>query len=144
MVALGVTSIRLDLAWDDIQPDSPTSYDWTNFDRIVQAANARGITLLPTLAYTPAWARPAGCSDKCPPTDPAQFEAFVSAAVQRYAPQGIHTWEIWNEPNTSGFFQPAPDIANVCEPSLRCPQCDQVRGSIGNDPSWRTCCSTNG
>jgi hypothetical protein len=110
MGALGVTSIRLDLAWDDVQPTSSTSYNWTNFDRIVQAANARGSTLLPPLAYTPAWARPAGCSDKCPPTDPAQFGAFVSAAVQRYAPQGIHTWEIWNEPNTSGFFQPSPNV----------------------------------
>src|ERR1700688_4575255 len=32
-VALGVTTIRLDLAWGDIQPDSASSYNWTNFDR---------------------------------------------------------------------------------------------------------------
>jgi len=107
---LGVGWIRLDLAWDDIQPDNASSYDWSDFDRVVHAAQARGLSLLPTIDYTPSWARAAGAtSDKWAPADPAQFAAFAAAAVQRYAPQGIHTWEIWNEPNTSVFWAPSPD-----------------------------------
>ena len=112
VVTLGATSVRLDLSWADVQPDGFATYDWANFDRVVSAAKARGLSLLPSLAYTPPWARPGGCeSQMCAPADDAQFAAFARAAVLRYAPQGIHTWEIWNEENTPGFWKPEPDAA---------------------------------
>ena len=111
-VAVGVTSIRLDLNWDDIQPNSASIYNWANFDRVVQAAQSRHLTLSPILAYTPAWARPLGCTTpKCAPADMNAFASFAAAAATRYAPLGIHTWEIWNEPNVVGFWQPAPNVA---------------------------------
>jgi polysaccharide biosynthesis protein PslG len=111
-VALGTRWIRVDLAWSDVQYQSAGSYDWSGFDRVVHAARARNLGVLPILAYTPAWARPAGCdSDKCAPADANAFASFAAAATRRYAPQGVHSWEIWNEPNIGGFWQPAPDIA---------------------------------
>ncbi len=111
-VAMGVTTIRLDLGWDDIQPDAATVYNWTNFDRVVQAARSRNLALSPVLAYTPAWARPHGCANpKCAPADPNAFATFATVAATRYAPLGIHTWEIWNEPNVVDFWQPAPNVA---------------------------------
>jgi polysaccharide biosynthesis protein PslG len=110
-VAEGVTTIRLDLSWDVIQPKSPSVYNWADFDRVVQAAQSRHLTLLPILAYTPAWARQPGCTtQKCAPADPNAFATFAAAAATRYAPQGIHTWEIWNEPNIVTFWQPAPNV----------------------------------
>jgi polysaccharide biosynthesis protein PslG len=109
-VQLGVGWIRLDLAWDDIQPTSQSNFNWSAFDRIVTEANARHLSLLPILDYTPGWARDPSCgSDKCAPANPAQFAAFAAAAASRYAPLGIHTWEIWNEPNITVFWQPAPN-----------------------------------
>jgi hypothetical protein len=88
---------------------SAASYDWSGFDRVVAAASARGLKVLPTLAYTPAWARAPGCdSQSCRPASVAAFAAFAHAAVDRYAPRGVHTWEIWNEPNSAGFWQPSP------------------------------------
>ena len=111
-VALGITTIRLDLGWDDIQPVSASTYNWTNFDKVVQAARSRNLTLLPTLAYTPPWARPLGCTTaQCAPANPNAFASFAAAASTRYAPMGIHTWEIWNEPNVVDFWQPAPNVA---------------------------------
>ncbi|MEY9839949.1 cellulase family glycosylhydrolase [Streptacidiphilus sp. EB103A] len=111
-VAVGARWVRADLSWDDIQSDAPNRYDWQLFDRVVDAAAARDLSVLPVLAYTPTWARSPGCtSDKCRPADPAAFAAFAAAAAQRYAPRGVHTWEVWNEPNLSGFWQPAPDPA---------------------------------
>jgi hypothetical protein len=108
-VYVGATWIRADLAWDDVQP-TRGSYSWTRFDKVVAAARARHLAILAVLAYTPSFARPAGCdSDKCGPADPAAFAAFAAAAVRRYAPLGVHDWEIWNEPNSGGFWQPAPD-----------------------------------
>ena len=61
------------------------------------------------VAYTPTWARPEGTSDKHPPDDPAAFAAFAAQAALRYRSQGVHTWEIWNEPNLDVFWAPAPD-----------------------------------
>ena len=110
-IALGITSIRLDLNWDDIQHDSANTYNWTNFDRVVLAARSRDLTLLPILAYTPPWARQLGCTTpKCAPVNPNAFASFAATASKRYAPLGIHTWEIWNEPNIVVFWQPVPNV----------------------------------
>ncbi|WP_198035145.1 cellulase family glycosylhydrolase [Streptacidiphilus rugosus] len=112
-VALGVRWIRLDLSWEDIQPDTPTGYQWNRFDRVVNAARARGLNLLPTIAYTPSWARSSGCraGQSCPPANPETFADFAAQAVERYSPKGITTWEIWNEPNIKPFWEPKPDPA---------------------------------
>ncbi|MFF9275498.1 cellulase family glycosylhydrolase [Streptomyces griseosporeus] len=108
--SVGARWVRADLSWADIQPDSPHEYRWRLFDRVVRAASARGLHVLPVLAYTPSWARPVGCAgDKCPPADPQAFAAFARTAAQRYAPRGVHRWELWNEPNIPAFWQPAPD-----------------------------------
>ncbi len=115
-VAVGVTSIRLDLSWDDTQHGSASTYNWSNFDRVVQAARSRKLTLLPILAYTPVWARPLGCKTaKCAPANPNAFASFAAAATRRYAPKGIHTWEIWNEPNIVTFWQPTPNVTRYVQ-----------------------------
>jgi hypothetical protein len=111
-VALGATWVRVDLSWNDIQPASPDGYIWHRFDRIAAAAAGRRLNVLATIAYTPAWARRSGCTAgaKCAPADPARFAAFALLAAERYAPMGVHTWEVWNEPNI-GFWAPRPDPA---------------------------------
>lgn len=111
-VALGATWIRVDLSWNDIQPDSAAEYIWHRFDRVAEAARSHRLNVLATIAYTPAWARIAGCTagPTCAPADPAAFTTFAAKAGARYAPMGVHTWEIWNEPN-AGFWTPQPDPA---------------------------------
>jgi polysaccharide biosynthesis protein PslG len=112
-VELGAGWARVDLSWNNIQPSSPERYNWQRFDRVVKAARARGLNVLPVLAYTPAWARQSSChgGQSCPPADPALFAAFAKDAAERYAPMGVHAWEIWNEPNLSMFYAPRPDPA---------------------------------
>ncbi len=106
---LGAGWVRADLSWDDIQNDGPDTYHWQLFDRVLDAAQKRGLRILPVLAYTPAWARVADCGEAtCAPADPAAFARFADAAARRYAPRGLHVWEIWNEPNL-GFWKPEPD-----------------------------------
>ncbi|MBA3788853.1 cellulase family glycosylhydrolase [Patescibacteria group bacterium] len=113
LASLHVGWIRLDMAWNDIQPVNSTTYNWTNMDRVVAAANAHQIQLLPILDYTPKWARSSACAGtpKCQPADPTAFATFAKVAATRYAPQGIVAWEIWNEPNSNGFWKPSPDPA---------------------------------
>lgn len=111
MVALGVSWVRYDFEWDQIQKGGRTSYNWLVTDRVVKAMNAHHLKLLPDLGYSPAWARMAVCSGSymCSPANTTDFANFAKAAVSRYASQGIHTWEIWNEPNVKSFWLPAPD-----------------------------------
>jgi polysaccharide biosynthesis protein PslG len=104
----GADWIRIDVNWELIQRGGPTSYDWGSFDRVVTAATARGLRVLATILYTPSWARPAGTDGTYAPTDLSAYASFCAAAVGHYAPLGVHTWEIWNEPNIF-FWRPAPD-----------------------------------
>lgn len=108
---LGAGWVRADLAWSTVQAAGPGSYDWSAFDALVTAGRSRGLTVLPVLAWAPAWARPAGSSWNFGPTDPALFAAFCGQAAARYASQGVHTFEVWNEPNLPGYWAPKPDPA---------------------------------
>ncbi|MGH6657870.1 MAG: cellulase family glycosylhydrolase [Actinocrinis sp.] len=111
-VAVGAKWVRTDLPWDLVQPSGPYQYDWQSVDRIVDAANARGLKVLPILDDPPHWARQSVCKTQvdCPPADNSTYAHFASVASARYAPQGVHAWEIWNEPNI-GVWLPKPDPA---------------------------------
>jgi polysaccharide biosynthesis protein PslG len=110
VVATGARWIRFDMSWSDVQPTSAQAYVWAPFDRIIAQAHRRQLNVLPIIAYTPPWARPADCFNLfCAPADPSEFAAFAGAAAKRYSQSGAHTWEIWNEPNYVHFWQPRPD-----------------------------------
>ncbi|HEV3451464.1 MAG TPA: cellulase family glycosylhydrolase [Acidimicrobiia bacterium] len=109
--ATGATWVRFDFDWSAVQGNGPNAWNWAVLDRGVAAARARGLKVLATLAYTPAWARPGGTTDKNPPTNPDDFAAYARAAAQRYGAQGVQAYEIWNEPNNPAFWQPSPDPA---------------------------------
>lgn len=111
--SLGVTWLRVDIAWDLIQPENPSQYEWAQFDRVVMAAARHNIKLLAVLAYSPEWARDPSCKDNfiCSPADPATFANFAKEAVKHFAPLGIKSWEIWNEPNSESFWLPSPNAA---------------------------------
>jgi hypothetical protein len=120
--ALGVGWIRMDFSWTSLQPDGPLTYRWGPVDRVVRAARARGLHVLPILTWTPLWARDVGCLRfTCPPRRPAQFAAFAKAAATRFKARGVHTWEIWNEPNLAHFW-PSPNptrYAALLKPTFR-------------------------
>ncbi len=107
---LGVTWIRIDISWADIQPKSSAQYDWNNLDRVILTAKAHNLRVLGTIAYTPPWAGAKLCnaSDKCEPESNAQFANFAATVAKRYSVMGVQDWEIWNEPNLATFWLPAP------------------------------------
>lgn len=111
-VTLNIEWIRLDFDWAVIQRKDAHTYDWERVDRVVAAAHKRNLKLLPILVYTPRWAQPDDCqSVRCPPREMSMFGDFAEAAASRYASKGIHTWEIWNEPNTSLSWRPGADAS---------------------------------
>jgi polysaccharide biosynthesis protein PslG len=109
----GVRWIRLGLVWSVIET-APGRYDWTSSDRVISGAKARGLEFLGLVTYSPSWATGTN-DDKLAPRDPAGIAPFVHAAAERYAAAGLHTWEVWNEPNLSGTWGPKPDPASYTQ-----------------------------
>lgn len=105
--SLGITWLRADIDWSVVQPTSRT-FNWSRYDKFVDAANARGLQIVFVLDYSAPWAYARGCSGDvhCPP-DNTKFAAYATAVVKRYAPKGVHTYEVWNEPNIDYFFRGA-------------------------------------
>jgi hypothetical protein len=111
MAATGARWLRVDFYWPTIQDGGPQSWDWSGTDRVVEGAIERGMEILAMPAYSPRWARPPGTSDHHAPLNSDWYAQFLYEAVRRYAPLGVHTWEIWNEPNVVAFWPPEPDPA---------------------------------
>ncbi len=112
IASAGTKWVRFDISWDTVQPFGPAWYDWSQPDRLVLAANARGLHALGVLTYTPQWARQARCSNDraCPPADDGQFAAYARAAAVHYG-SSVTAWEVWNEPNWEPFWR-SPNAAD--------------------------------
>ena len=108
VAATGSHWLRVDFPWSALESAGRGRYSWAPADRLVAAANARGIHLLAMAAYTPAWDRPGRHHRPLPADRPDRVRRSSSrAAAQRYAPLGLHAWEIWNEPNMRDFWAAA-------------------------------------
>jgi hypothetical protein len=108
IAAAGMTWVRADFLWYSIQSSGPNSWNWGPTDAFVKAANAHHLHVLGMLGYSPGWAR-SGNVTTDPPSNPDDFANFARAAAHRYAPMGLHDWEIWNEPNLAMFWSPKAD-----------------------------------
>ena len=106
--AAGGTWLRIDVDWSIIE-STKGRYSWSNTDRVVAAAAARGLSVLAILTYTPTWATTAGTTH-APPTSAADYARFAAVAATRYAGR-IAAYEIWNEPNNPLFWAPGANVA---------------------------------
>ncbi|MBV9453865.1 MAG: cellulase family glycosylhydrolase [Rubrobacter sp.] len=118
--AAGVNSVSSGAVWwylNEGQP-SPRSYDWSSLDRLVNAAETRGMTVKLQLSGTPDWVHPdlensvPNPSDRIwyPPrgsTELGYWSDFVNDVVSRYKGRVVQ-YEMWNEPNIEDFWKPSP------------------------------------
>ena len=97
--AIGFGTVRQRFPWSEIEP-APGEYDWARWDRIVDAVHDADLQLIAVVDTSPAWARPAGEADDiwAPPTDPADYAAFLRALAIRYG-ERIAAYQIWDQPN---------------------------------------------
>ncbi len=98
----GLTWVKQQFAWRDIEGAGKGKFIWDNADRAVQLANSKGIDILARMDNAPDWAAP-GCfsADKKqmgPAKNTQDWLDFLSAFVTRYKGR-IRAYEIWNEPN---------------------------------------------
>jgi hypothetical protein len=126
----GVRYVRVTFRWRKLQFARPKSrdrhevdlnIDFTETDRMVLAAALAGMYVLPVINETPTWAGTNPFNAAEPPRDPSDYGTFLGALVRRYGPRGyfwtlhrrvrprpIRAWQIWNEPNLSGFWDADP------------------------------------
>ncbi len=93
--AIGIDWIRVPVSWKDVE-STKGNYDWSLYDSISAAADARGINIFATLYDTPAWATTGSAGSGVP--NSSDWTDFVNASVSRYAGT-IENWGLWNEPN---------------------------------------------
>jgi polysaccharide biosynthesis protein PslG len=111
MKAIGITSVRVDADWAMVQPAGPRTFSWTRLDHVVSTARAAGMMVDLIIDGCPRWAALAGTArDSSPqPASSARYAAWAADVAARYAPEGVNTYEIWNEPNSALFWQPKPN-----------------------------------
>jgi len=103
-----VKLLRISFGWDAIE-EKKDEYNWLFWDEFVKTAvEEYQITLVPYICYTPQWIS-RGKTDTLffwnyPPEDFGQYGKFMKTLVTRYK-KWIKTWEIWNEPDISIYWQ---------------------------------------
>lgn len=100
IAALRVGWIKMQAAWNWLQPDSPGQFDqnFRLFQLHVQEADKRGFKVLLSIAKAPAWARHINRSEDGPPDDLSQLAGFIRLLLEKVGPY-VDAIEIWNEPN---------------------------------------------
>jgi hypothetical protein len=106
---LGVHLVRFTLRWDKIAPTQPAdardpsdpAYAWGQFDAVLSALHAAGISELVTLYGSPPWANGGHPPNWLPQRG---FADFADAAAQQFP--WVRMWTIWNEPNGRTFSVP--------------------------------------
>jgi hypothetical protein len=114
MKAVGVGTVRILIPWVAVQHDKD-GYDWSQVDRMVDAAASNRLSVLGTLNSPPGWAVVPGQQPVAGrPAAPATFGRFAGAVAAHFRGR-IAAYEIWNEPNAAAFFAPAPDPAGFVD-----------------------------
>ncbi len=118
MHAAGVTWIRQELPWEQIEPaakgqTADPAYGgstWAKYDDIVDRAAALGINVLFRLDTSPRWALPPDAPDGLgPPVNSEDYFDFLGEVAARYRGK-VAAYQIWNEPNlTSEWGRKPPD-----------------------------------
>jgi hypothetical protein len=150
MAAAGVETVRSDAVWAWVEPYPPVAgvhrYDWSTLDGIVAGYASRGLRWAPIVDFSVPWDRLVAGQNISPPAGLDNYVAYAAALAARYGDGGsfwssnptlpyvpVHSWEIWNEENSSGFWQPAPDpsrYADLYRAARRAIQAVQTRATV--------------
>ncbi len=111
--------------WRHLEPQRGY-WDFKRLDKYVAMAKLTGVEILLPLALTPAWASarpeeksPYGPGNAAEPYDLDDWRNYVRTVAKRYKGR-IQHYELWNEPNISGFFSGSPEtLVRLAEAAYR-------------------------
>lgn len=99
--------------WSDLEPRRG-EWNFTMMDYLVDSATRNKVAIRYTLGNTPQWAAarpdrsPWGAGGASEPADLNTWRAYVRTVAERYKGR-IRQYEMWNEPDYSGFFTGGPE-----------------------------------
>ncbi|MEM6394064.1 MAG: hypothetical protein AAF797_14960 [Planctomycetota bacterium] len=125
---IGADFLRMGQTWPRIQPKSAGSFDWSRFDAELALLDSHGLKAAYGLTFTPPWAiaenaqadfearvqamglslNAKGSASRLPP-DPDAWRTFVREVAKRGSTKNIISYELWNEPDLSGFYRGTTD-----------------------------------
>ncbi|MCK9604579.1 MAG: beta-galactosidase [Candidatus Omnitrophica bacterium] len=111
MKEAGVGWVRMDFLWSDIEP-APGKFQFERYDDIVELLSKNNIQVLGILHYSTDWASACGRWN-CPPQDSKLFVNYAVTVASRYK-EKVKYWEIWNEPDSSTYWQPQDGLKSYC------------------------------
>ena len=107
--------LKINLQWKHViaaPPDAGGEYDWTWYDRAVDAARAQGmVPQVSLMGDAPGFATADGRPGYNAP-DPGHYARFAADAVRHFRGR-VRRWAIWNEPNWSTSLAPAGRAAAI-------------------------------
>ncbi len=106
--ATGAEYGREEFNWEKINPKKG-SYRWADPDHAISIYKANNIKVLGLIAYSAPWASTnpgAGSDAQFYKPNMDEWRNYVGQLVRRYG-YYVKDWEIWNEPNYSGFWRDA-------------------------------------
>ncbi|GAB7069008.1 beta-galactosidase [Mycobacterium hodleri] len=142
MQALGIDNIRVYVPWRFVEK-TKGEYDWEAMDVVMSLAAKRDMGVLAEMNTTPAWVDP---DDQFEPgaahPDVKDFTDFASAVATRYG-STVSAYEIWNEPNYVGFYDPIDpaayaELLKAVYPALKDidPTATIVAAGLGHTPTY--------
>lgn len=103
--------VRMNLNWNDLEPDAGTYDEKTlaNLDDCVAQASRSTVKPLIVFQGSPVWAN-GGQNWSTPPINPTDYARAISFLAERYNGRDktrgeVRAWEIWNEPNNGRFWR---------------------------------------
>ncbi len=109
--AMHASAIRLDVAPALIFSSSSRPPDFSGLDEVMSLAETYHLRVVADLLTIPSWmaqcATPTSDPSRCATGDLAGYASVIGQIVGHADPV-IHDWEVWNEPDTSEFFDGTP------------------------------------
>ena len=88
----GLQLARIDARWADVEPGPPSggnhSYNWSQYDAMVQAMAQQGLRWYPIVDYSAPWAGVQPGNFKSAPAANDDFAQFAKALAARYGTNG--------------------------------------------------------
>ncbi|MBI4670285.1 MAG: hypothetical protein HY741_01280 [Chloroflexi bacterium] len=111
----GIQVVRMDFNWEMLNPVRD-EWKFDNYDAVVRIVREHKLEMLGILDYVSWWASSAQESNDwrvrlySEPLNDYDFAHYTYEVVKHFK-NDVRVWQIWNEPNTEGFWKPQPNPA---------------------------------
>ncbi|MBC9731726.1 oligosaccharide flippase family protein [Nocardioides marmotae] len=132
----GADVVSTSVSWRTVQPRRGARPDWAALDRVLAAAQRRGLDVRVQVVDTPDWAHDPGTPGgrwRAPLSDAEldRWAGWVTRLVEHLAGRATYL-EVWTEPNSTEFWSTGPDpaaFARLLEVTAEA--VDRARGGAG-------------